>query len=68
MTVGVVTLPSIGTKIDPEMHEAIEMAEVDALEESFVTTEYSRGYKFGDLLLRPARVQVGKVRAPSDAE
>jgi molecular chaperone GrpE len=68
MSVGVETIPSIGTKFDPEVHEAIDMAEVDAQDDGVVTAEYSRGYKFGDRLLRPARVQVGKARASSAAE
>jgi len=68
MSVGVETVPSIGTKFDPEIHEAIDMAEVDAQDDGVVTAEYSRGYKFGDRLLRPARVQVGKARASSAAE
>ena len=68
MSVGVETVPSIGTKFDPELHEAIDVAEVDAPAEGTITAEYSRGYKFGDRLLRPARVQVGKARASSAAE
>ena len=68
MSVGVETIPSIGTKFDPEMHEAIDMAEVDAQDDGVVTAEYSRGYRFGDRLLRPARVHVGKARASSAAE
>jgi molecular chaperone GrpE len=68
MSVGVEAVPSIGTKFDPEFHEAIDMAEVDAQEDGLITAEYSRGYKFGDRLLRPARVQVGKGRASGAAE
>jgi molecular chaperone GrpE len=63
MSVGVEAVPSIGTRFDPELHEAIDMAEVDPEEDGIVTAEYSRGYKFGDKLLRPARVQVGRGRA-----
>ncbi|MGD9630212.1 MAG: nucleotide exchange factor GrpE [Pyrinomonadaceae bacterium] len=33
-----------------------------------VTAEYSRGYKFGSQLLRPAKVQVGRGRAQSAGE
>jgi molecular chaperone GrpE (heat shock protein) len=33
-----------------------------------ITAEYSRGYKFGDKLLRPARVQVGRARAEAAGE
>lgn len=68
MSVGVETVPSIGTKFDPELHEAIDVAEVDAKEDGTITAEYSRGYRFGDRLLRPARVQVGKGRAQSASE
>lgn len=68
MSVGVETVPSIGTKFDPELHEAIDMAEVDAHQDGTITAEYSRGYRFGDRLLRPAKVQVGKGRAQSAGE
>jgi len=68
LNVGVEAVPSIGTRFDPEVHEAIDMAEVDAEQEGIITAEYSRGYKLGDRLLRPARVQVGKARASSAAE
>ena len=67
MSVGVEAVPSIGTKFDPELHEAIDMAEVDAPKDGTITAEYSRGYRFGDRLLRPAKVQVGKARASGAA-
>ena len=67
MSVGVETVPSIGTKFDPEIHEAIDMAEVDAQKDGTITAEYSRGYKFGDRRLRPAKVQVGQARASGAA-
>ncbi len=60
MSVGVETIDSIGTKFDPEFHEAVDMAAVEPEEDGKIVAEYSRGYKFGDKLLRPARVQVGK--------
>ena len=65
ISVGVEPVPSIGMKFDPEIHEAIDMAEVDADQDGKVTAEYSRGYKFGNQLLRPAKVQVGRGRAQS---
>lgn len=68
MSVGVEPVPSIGTDFNPELHEAIDMTEVDAELDGKITAEYSRGYKFGDRLLRPARVQVGKGRAQSAVE
>jgi molecular chaperone GrpE len=57
---GVEAVPSIGVKFDPQIHEAIDMIEVKADKDDLITAEYSRGYKFGEKLLRPAKVQVGK--------
>lgn len=68
LSVGVEAVPSIGVTFDPELHEAIDMAEVDAEQDGKITAEYSRGYKFGSRLLRPAKVQVGKGRAQSAGE
>jgi len=68
LSVGVETVPSIGTRFDPEIHEAIDTKEVAEEEDGSVTAEYSRGYRFGDRLLRPAKVQVGKMRAQAATE
>src|SRR5688572_8996748 len=66
--VGVEAVPAVGSTFDPELHEAIDMKEVEPDEDGSVTAEYSRGYRFGDKLLRPARVQVGKGKAQIAAE
>lgn len=68
MSVGVEAVPSIGADFNPEVHEAIDMTETDAENDGKITAEYSRGYKFGDRLLRPARVQVGKGLAQKAGE
>lgn len=68
VNVGVEAVPSTGAEFNPEFHEAIDMVETDVGEDGKITSEYSRGYKFGDKLLRPARVQVGKARAQSAGE
>ena len=68
LSVGVEAVQSVGARFDPELHEAIDMTEVDADQDGQVTAEYSRGYKFGDRLLRPARVQVGRGRAQTATE
>lgn len=60
LSVGVEAVPSIGADFNPELHEAVDMKPVDPAEDGKITAEYSKGYKFGDQLLRPARVQVGK--------
>lgn len=68
MSVGVTSVPSVGETFDPELHEAVDMKQVDASDDGKITAEYSRGYKFGERLLRPARVQVGRGVAGKAAE
>ncbi len=60
MSVGVKAVASVGEKFDPELHEAVDMIEVEPESDEMITSEYSSGYTFDDKLLRPARVQVGK--------
>jgi molecular chaperone GrpE len=61
--VGVEPISTIGETFDPELHEAVDMLATDAAEDGKIVAEYARGYRFGDKLLRPARVQVGKAKA-----
>jgi molecular chaperone GrpE len=51
-----------GQPFDPEIHEAVDTIEVEPEREGTVTAQYSRGYRLGNQLLRPARVQVGRSR------
>ncbi len=57
---GIEAVPALGEVFDPELHEAVETAEVDSEQDGKVIAEYARGYRVGDRLLRPARVQVGR--------
>ncbi len=66
ISVGVEPIESVGTVFDPELHEAVDMAPAD--EDGKILKEYARGYRFGDRLLRPARVQVGRAVADSAGE
>lgn len=68
ISVGVEPIATTGADFDPQLHEAVDMVPVDADQDGKITAEYSRGYKFGDRLLRPARVQVGKGLAQSAGE
>jgi len=68
LSVGVEAVSSIGTTFDPELHEAVDMKSVEPEDDGKVTAEYSRGYRFGDKLLRPARVQVGKAMSQTAGE
>jgi molecular chaperone GrpE len=62
---GVEPIESIGEEFNPELHEAVDTEETDAEMDGRVIEEYSRGFRMGDRLLRPARVKVG--RAPEQA-
>lgn len=67
-SVGVEPVVSVGAEFNPELHEAVDMVGVDPENDGIITKEYSRGYKFGDRLLRAARVQVGKAMTRSASE
>jgi molecular chaperone GrpE len=57
---GVEAIQSVGQAFDPQLHEAVDTVEVERGMDGKVITEYSRGFKMGDRLLRPAQVQVGR--------
>ena len=63
---GVEAVDAVGETFDPELHEAIETAEVHPEEEGQVIAQHTRGYKIGDRLLRPARVKVGRYSAKAN--
>jgi len=67
-SVGVEPIPSTGGDFNPELHEAVDMIPVEPDGDGKITAEYSRGYRFGERLLRPARVQVGKALAQTAGE
>ena len=64
---GAEAVEALGQRFDPEQHEAVDTAEVDAERDGTVTAQYGRGYRMGNQLLRPARVQVGRARADAQA-
>lgn len=64
---GVEPVASVGAKFDPELHEAVDTVEVPFEQDGVVTAEYGRGYKVGDRMLRPARVQVGRAHGAAKA-
>lgn len=69
MSVGVEPIQAVGADFNPEIHEAVDMIPVESAErDGKITAEYSRGYRFGDRLLRPSRVQVGRAMAQSAGE
>ena len=62
---GVEPVAAVGEEFNPELHEAVDTEETGADMDGRVIEEYSRGFRMGDRLLRPARVKVG--RAPGQA-
>ena len=57
---GVESIESIGEPFNPELHEAVDTEITGAEMDGKVIAEYSRGFRMGDRLLRPARVKVGR--------
>jgi len=57
---GVEQINAVGEQFDPELHDAVETAEVAPEDVGKVVAQYATGYKMGDRLLRPARVKVGR--------
>ncbi|MEP6637167.1 MAG: nucleotide exchange factor GrpE [Acidobacteriota bacterium] len=57
---GVQPVAAAGEQFDPQLHEAVETIPVAPAQDGKVVSEFTRGYKMGDTLLRPARVQVGR--------
>lgn len=62
---GIETIPSVGERFDPHVHEAVVSEPSDKYEPDTVIEEMSRGYRIGDRLLRPAMVKVAA--RPNDA-
>ena len=62
---GVEPVESVGEEFNPELHEAVDTKETGPEMDGRVIEEYSRGFRIGDRLLRPARVKVGRAAKES---
>ena len=60
---GVEPIQSVGEEFNPELHEAVDTGETSSEMDGKVIEEYSRGFRMGERLLRPARVKVGRASA-----
>jgi molecular chaperone GrpE len=56
--VGIESFNPKGEAFDPQHHEAVAQQPVDGAEPGTVVEVYQRGYRIGELVLRPARVVV----------
>jgi molecular chaperone GrpE len=63
---GVEPIVAVGETFDPELHEAVDTDNADPEMDGKVISEYSRGFRMDDRLLRPARVKVGHVPISSE--
>jgi molecular chaperone GrpE (heat shock protein) len=58
---GVERIDAVGARFDPSVHDAIHVARVqDPAHHAIVLDQTEAGYRFGDRLLRPAKVVVGR--------
>jgi len=61
-TEGVEPIETIGKEFDPNVGEAVEVLSVsNKKDDNIVLEEIQKGYKVNDLLIRPAKVRVGKL-------
>ena len=58
--IGMVKIESVGQKLNPQFHNAVQVIEVANTESNTIVEEMQTGYMFGDAVLRPAMVVVAK--------
>ena len=59
-TEGVEPIDTLGTVYDPHVAEAVVMVAVEPERDNLVVEELQRGYRYGETILRHAKVKVGK--------
>jgi molecular chaperone GrpE len=55
---GIEGFSPVGERFDPQLHEAIAQTPVEGAEPGTVVEVYQRGYRLGEVVIRPARVVV----------
>ncbi len=65
---GVTAISAMGEPFNPELHEAIQKVEDPSVPNNTVVTEYQRGYRLHDRLLRPSMVVVSGGGPERDAD
>ena len=58
--IGMVKIESVGQKLNPQFHNAVQVVESPDAESNTIIEEMQTGYMFGDTVLRPAMVIVAK--------
>jgi molecular chaperone GrpE len=62
---GIEQITSVGGKFDPVCHEAMMNRSEPDKEDYAILDEFQKGYRLGEKVLRPARVIVNKLSAPT---
>ena len=57
---GVTPIDAVGTDFDPQLHEAVAYQDAPDRRDGEVLEQFTRGYRLGDKLIRPAMVKVAK--------
>jgi molecular chaperone GrpE len=57
---GIEAVDPTGEKFDPNLHEALSAQPAEGVESGMVVETMQKGYRFGDQLIRPARVVVAE--------
>ena len=57
---GVTPIEAVGTSFDPQVHQAVAYEEAPDRQDGEVMEQFTRGYRLGDKLVRPAMVKVAK--------
>ncbi len=55
-------MKALGEPFDPKLHDAVQQIETDDESDGLVVEVVQKGYLHGDVVLRPARVVVGRKR------
>jgi molecular chaperone GrpE len=57
---GVTPIDAVGTDFDPQIHQAVAYEDAPSRRDGEVMEQFTRGYRLGDKLIRPAMVKVAK--------
>jgi molecular chaperone GrpE len=57
---GVTPIDAVGTAFDPQIHQAVAYEDAPDRRDGEVMEQFTRGYRLGDKLVRPAMVKVAK--------
>ena len=57
---GITPIEAVGSAFDPQLHQALAYEEAPNYRDGEVMEQFTRGYRLGDKLVRPAMVKVAK--------